>query len=593
MCGIAGFNWKNRTLGEKMQECLLHRGPDAHGVFEDSEMTLSHSRLAIIDLTPEANQPLHDFSNRYVIVFNGEIYNYRELKKELKDYDFKTESDTEVILAGYEKWGREVVQRLNGIFAFAIWDKKEKELFAARDHLGVKPFYYYWDNRKFIFASEVKSILVHDISRELNIDSFNRYLRVLYSPEPETFIKNISKLPPGGRLLLKGIQLKVEKYYTPQIREQLWSYEDAIKAVNETVTTAVQRQLVADVPVGVYLSGGIDSSVVLSSVAKVKANIKTFSIGFDLTSEEQSEKFNRDFDLAEKTAKFFGAEHHPLKISTKDVVDNLERVIGTIDDPISNPTAIPMALLSKFAKQDVTVALSGNGGDELFGGYERYRLSRIRDLLSFIPLLRGGNTLDKLELFEFQKDPVLRRVVRREVLEPTEWTKSFFKKYLPEKVADTAALMNVDLTSWLPDQALSLGDRMSMLGSLEERVPLLDRKVVELALTLPLSFKVNLKETKRILKDAFRPELPEELYKEPKRGWFSPGAKWLRNPEILSIAEKILEPGYYQPTARLFDWPMVQEMLQDHVQGKRYNLTMLWAIMTFQIWARRYKIDSL
>lgn len=598
MCGISGFNWEDKELGLKMGNCIAHRGPDASGIYTEPGITLSHQRLSIIDLSERANQPMQ--SEDAVIVFNGEIYNYKELCNELKDYEFKTQSDTEVILAGYLKYGKNVVHKLNGIFSFAIWDKRDKSLFITRDHMGVKPMYYYWNDKKFIFASEVTSILTHDIPRKLDLEAFNQYLRVLYVPEPKTMIQDINKLPPGHLAILKDDKLVLEKYYTPELMREGLTYKEAKSKVRSIIEDAVERQMIADVPVGVYLSGGIDSSVVLAAASMVKKNIKTFSVGFDLEENESRDKFNRDFDLARETSKFFGSEHHELVLNSKDVADSLEKIIGSMDDPISNPTAIAMYHLAKFSKQHVTVVLSGNGGDELFGGYERYRTSRRIDVVERIPLIRHFlpkrirailemSTLDRLAQFEFEKDHRLSKVITPEFFYSMDQVNKSFTRYITSG-DKTESLMMADLQSWLPDQALLLGDKMSMQGSLEERVPFLDRNVVDLAMKIPLSYKTTSFGTKKILKDAFRGVLPEALFKEPKRGWFAPGAKWLRRPEVLKLVKSVLSGGYYMPTSKLFNWNAIQEMLDNHVQKKEYNLTVIWAIITFQIWAKRNKI---
>ncbi len=603
MCGISGFNWKNEELVKSMSGTITHRGPDVSGFFCDEGISFGHNRLSIIDLSSLANQPMSDDTGNLVLVFNGEIYNYQDLKKELfNEYNFKTQSDTEVILAGYKKWGSKVVTKLNGIFSFAIWDKKQKKLFCARDHMGVKPFYYYWDGEKFIFASEIKSILDHNVPRVLDMDAFNEYLRVLYVPEPRTMILGINKLSPGHTITLVGGRLSVDLYYKPQLEVKDSGYTDAKEKLKRVVEEAVERQLVADVPVGVYLSGGIDSSVVLSSVSKVRKNVKTFSIGFDLEEDEEKEKFNFDFKLAEQTAKYFGSEHYPMTIGAKDVADSLEDIIGSIDDPVSNPTAIPMAHLSRFAKKEVTVSLSGNGGDELLGGYERYRMSRRADLIDKIPGAKyflpnkikkavEMSALDRLVQFEFEKDHRLSKVVNDKYLKPISEIRKTFQKYIPDSLDKTTDLMFADLVSWLPDQALSLGDKMSMFGSLEERVPFLDREVVDLAMSFPINFKVGPFKTKKILKDAFRDELPNFLFVQPKRGWFSPGAKWIRRKEIEAIFRRVLSDGYYANTAPLFNWSAVDDMLNKHISKEDYNLTILWAIMTFQVWARKYNIS--
>jgi asparagine synthase (glutamine-hydrolysing) len=600
MCGISGFNWEDKELGQKMSSCLVHRGPDASGIFTEPGITLAHKRLSIIDLAETANQPMHDSAGNLVIIFNGEIYNYLELRDKLQEYKFKTQSDTEVILAGYLKYGKDVVHKLNGIFSFAIWDRRDQSLFLARDHMGVKPLYYHHTKDKFVFASEVSSILTHDIPRKLDLESFNEYLRVLYVPEPRTMIKDIKKVPPGYYVTLRKGGLVVEKYYSPIPKVEKISFNEAKSKVRQTVEEAVQRQMVADVPVGVYLSGGIDSSSILAAASKVKKNIKTFSVGFDLDDVEESDKFNRDFELARETAKHFGAEHHELILNSRSVAESLEEVIGSMDDPISNPTAIAMYHLAKFSKQHVTVVLSGNGGDELFGGYERYRMSRRVDIIGRIPFIKyflpikirkalEMSALDRLAQFEFEKDHRLSKVIKSDSFYPMDRVKGSFARYV--SAGDkTESLMMADLQSWLPDQALLLGDKMSMQGSLEERVPLLDCEVVDLALSLPISYKVNPFETKKILKDAFKNILPGQLFKEPKRGWFSPGAKWLRREDIQSVVRKVLSPEYYSATAGLFKWGDIRKMFEDHIEKREYNLTILWMIITFQIWAKKHSI---
>jgi asparagine synthase (glutamine-hydrolysing) len=600
MCGISGFNWQDEKLGLVMNECLKHRGPDAEGTFTEEGVTLAHRRLAIIDLSPEANQPMRDEVHKNVIVFNGEIYNYQTLRRELEGrYDFKTQSDTEVILAGYQVWGQEVVKRLNGIFAFAIWDASEKKLFLARDHMGVKPLYYSWQDRKLIFASEIKALLAHPISRQVDREAFNAYLRVLYVPEPQTMFKAIRKLPPGHTLTLQNSECLIERYYQPVLHIQNHSFAHHRHQVQETVERAVARQLISDVPVGIYLSGGIDSSTVLASVKKVQKRVETFSVGFDVEAGEDERKFNRDFHLARETAAHFSTTHHELRLSAADVATTLEEVIGSLDDPISNPTAIAMAHLATFAKKHVTVVLAGDGGDELFGGYERYRTSRIADLLARTGLLKFfpakvrevalASTLTRVTQFEFEKDKRLAKVVPGRYLEPMAEVAERFKRYTLQSQDKTAAFMLADIMSWLPDQALTLGDKMSMRGSVEVRVPLLDREVVDLALTIPIYHKVTPFTTKKVLKEAFRQMLPAQLFREPKRGWFSPGAKWLRRPEMQGVVRRILSPEYYEPTRDLFNWTEVHQMLEEHIEKREYNLTILWMIMTFQIWAKKYQ----
>lgn len=609
MCGISGFNWNDEEKAAAMVQALSHRGPDADGVFVDEKISLGHNRLSIIDLSAHANQPMFDREKEVVIVFNGEIYNFCEIKKELEgEYSFATSSDTEVILAGYKKWGKDVVNKLDGMFAFAIWDTRTEELFCARDHAGIKPFYYFWDGKRFIFASEIKAILKHDVSRTLNGDAFNHYLRVLYVPEPMTMIKGIYKLPPKSTLTLKGAELSVAPYRDEKIETNHTSYKEAAALLREKVVSAVERHLVSDVPVGVYLSGGIDSSVVLSAMSRFSKNVETFSVGFQLKEGEEGEKFNSDFELAKKTANFFGAKHNELLIAAKDARDSFEEAVAQCDDPVSNPTSVAMLLLAKFAKSKVSVVLTGSGGDELFGGYDRYRIALAAYYYKKLPgfLRTAGNKhpkiskldyesdVDLFAQFMFEKDDKLSRVISTLAFKNDVASKNYFAdRYLSRYAGDPASqFMRADQESWLPDYFFMLSDKMSMASALEERVPLVDKELVAFSRAMPRSYKLDLFKTKKILKDAFRRDLPEFLFDQPKRGWFSPGAKWLRDPDFEKFAREILSQEYYEGTRTLFNWPAVEDMLDKHISKEKYNLTILWAILTFQVWAKTYRVQT-
>jgi len=608
MCGISGFNWKNESKIVSMMQTLSHRGPDANGIFVDEKISLGHNRLSIIDLSISANQPMYDNTGELVIVFNGEIYNFKELKRELEEeYEFKTKSDTEVILAGYRKWGKDVVNKLNGMFAFAIWDKRDKSLFCARDHAGIKPFYYFWNGKKLIFASELRAILTHNVPRDLNKDAFNHYLRILYVPEPMTMVKDVYKLAPSHTLLFKNGSISIEEYGVDSIEPFNLTYPETVKAVREKVIKSVGRHLVSDVPVGLYLSGGIDSSIVLYSMSKFRKGIKTFSIGFDLEDKGEQVKFNHDFELARQTASFFGSEHHSFRVSASDVISTLEDVAIHNSDPISHPTAVAMLLFAKFAKQEVSVVLNGSGGDELFGGYERYRLvlaasyykklpkivRKVGNMYSKIAKLEYGNTSDLFAKFMFQKDEKLLSVISPSILKADTLIKTHFQDHYLSKCGTNdpvTCLMDTDRQSWLPEYFFMLSDGMSMASALEERVPLMDKELVSLARSMPRSYKIDLFGTKKVLKDAFKDDLPDFLFRQPKRGWFAPGAKWFRDPEFSKFAREVLSEEYYEGTRALFNWPGVEEMLNKHISKEKYNLISLWAILTFQIWARKYQI---
>ncbi len=605
MCAINGFNFKNEELVHKMNQVTSHRGPDGAGVFFDDKISLGHNRLKIIDLSEKASQPMHSFDNKQVIIFNGEIYNFKELKNELRDYPFKTESDTEVILAAYKKWGIECVKKFNGVFVFAIWDKEKKELYLARDHIGVKPLYYYNNGNKFIFSSEIKAILEHEIPRVLDMEAFNHYLRVLYVPEPLTMFKGIYKFPPASFGVFRNGNLNITRYWDLGDPNYLNESKDFIKKeLREKILESVKRQLISDRPLGIYLSGGIDSSIVLDSVSRIRNNIDTFSVGFDLP-EEEKDKFNQDFYLAKKTAEFYKTNHHEILLNSWDVLDIFEKTIFHLDEPISNATAISMMKLAEFAKNNVDVVLGGDGGDELFGGYDRYRLSLLSGYYQKIPgifrkILAISKHLGKLDvpagmdrfaLFMFQKDRILQRVIDGDIL--TNQTYEFFRReYFSVKTNRKfeELFMNTDRLSWLVDESLMMTDKMSMSFGLEARVPLLDKELVEFSWKIPLKYKVNIFNTKIILKESFKGRIPDFLFNQPKRGWFSPGAKWLRYPKIYEFAKSVLSENYHKETNPLFKWKEIKEILENHHSKKEYNFTIIWSLLTFQIWARQFKI---
>ncbi len=592
-----------------MNLATRHRGPDANGIFTEEGITLAHNRLKIIDLSENASQPMKSFDEREVVVFNGEIYNFKDLKDELKNfYPFKSESDTELILAAYRKWGPDCVKKFNGIFAFAIWDRAKRGLFLARDHAGVKPLYYYLNGNKFIFASEIKAILEHGMPRRLNQDAFNHYLRVLYVPEPLTMFEGIYKFPQASRGFYNNGELKIEKYWSHEPGSHLnISKTHLEEELRGRIHGAVKSQLISDRPLGLYLSGGMDSSIILSHMAKERGKIDTFSVGFDLKNEEQKEKFNFDFNLAKKTANFFGTSHNEVVLGPGEVRGFFEEVAWQMDEPISNPTALAMLKLSRFAKNKVDVVLAGDGGDELFGGYDRYRLSLAASLIQKLPeLLRTPlnlsaklkklNTpagIERFMLFMFQKDDILKKTISSDYLN-RGISKSFFEKKYFGKITKDAKfedfLMGADRQTWLVDFALMLTDKMSMASGLEARVPFLDKDLMEFAARIPLKYKISPFNTKIILKNAYKGRIPDFFFFFPKRGWFSPGAKWLRMDEVRLGAEEILSGGYYLETAPLFNWPEVKEVFKMHLSSKEYNLTILWAILAFQIWAKRYNV---
>jgi len=593
MCAINGAIGGPQGLVEKMNAATVHRGPDGSRVFVERNVALGFNRLAIIDLSDRAMQPMADVSDRFKLVFNGEIYNYKELKRELSEYPFTTESDTEVILAAYSRWGDAAFSRLNGMFALAIWDAKEKRLILARDPVGVKPLYYHFENGRLLFSSEIKAILEAGAPRVLDQDAFGHYLRLMYVPAPQTMFAGIKKLAPGHTLTFKNgsIEIAPIKGRFPDLMTP-GSYAEAIETVRVVVADAVARQLVSDRPLGLYLSGGIDSSVVLACAAKTHPKINTYSVGFELGEGEEPEKFNADAVLAKRTAAYFNATHHEFMLSSGSALDLFGKAVRHLDEPIGNATALSQLYLAEQVKPTATVVLSGEGGDELFGGYERYRLSLIAEKFGWmVPAflsprahLRGA---DRFAQLMFQKDAELRSFLSQSYVLPD--TRAIFAAEFEGGTAES--LLRADEKYWLVDEALMRADKASMAASVEARVPLLDLEVRALLHQLPLSYKVTPFSTKRILKDAFKGALPQELLTQPKRGWFSPGAKWLRHSNFVRFADEAFSERYAPSVASLFDFPGIRRMWEEHRDRRAYHYTSLFALLAFIEWAREYKVS--
>lgn len=602
MCAINGFTFKDEALAEAMNAATRHRGPDGSRVWSDEGITFGHNRLRIIDVSTNSDQPMKSKDGRYSIVYNGELYNFRELKKEIGEDGFRTTGDTEVILEAYAKWGKDCVGKFNGMFAFAIWDAAKEELFLARDHMGIKPLFYAQIGDRLIFSSEMKGILAHrQVTRKISRESLNHYLRLLYVPEPLTILESVHKFPKGSFGIFKQGSLEIEQYFKPEIGKLSQSKKTIVQTIETKIDESVKRQLVSDRPLGIYLSGGIDSTVILDSMSKQTSNIKTFSVGFDPGPGEDASKYNQDMLLAKKTASLYGTNHHEVFLSSGEVLKIFDEVIWHMDEPISNPTAWAQFVLSERTKPDATVVLCGDGGDELFGGYERYRLGYAASLYQILPkpftdaLSRLSPTFRKLSKrdwgeryaqFMFQKDDVVSRVLSDRADDPHA-TEALISRYMNGTDFEECS-METDRQTWLPDFALRLGDEMSMAHGVEARVPLLDKDVVEYALRIPARKKVSLFETKRLLRMAFKDRLPEYILHQPKRGFFAPAAKWLRHEGFLKLAREMLKPEYNEATRDLFDWKEIGDIFDRHVDKSVYNLPIIWAILTLQGWVKRF-----
>jgi asparagine synthase (glutamine-hydrolysing) len=606
MCGINGITEHNEELVSKMNEALRHRGPDATAVWSEGRVTLGANRLAIIDLSPGANQPISSPDGRYTIVFNGEIYNYRELREKLS-YPFKTQGDTEVILALFQKEGTLAFNKLDGMFAIAIWDARKGELTLARDHSGIKPLYYWQKGDVLAFSSEVKGLLEDvRIERKINRTVLERYLRLRYVPEPDTLVEGVKKLPPASYAVFSNRTLRIEKYYEPRLASpSLLSHAEMVAKTGDLIDTSVKRQLISDRPLGVFLSGGLDSTIVLDAATKAGGTMETFSLSFELSADEQASKFNADAQLAARSAKHYGSKHHEVIFTEDEFVGLLPDAIHFLDQPIGNATALAQLALAKKAREHIVVALHGDGGDELFGGYPRYRLSRLMDMYQRAPLLvrdalsrlspklaklntRAG--IERVELFLFEKNTHLARAVSNEFIsnESAVWFKEQYLNGRGESDC-TQLLMDIDRRSWLVDEALARTDTMTMGASLEARVPLLSPDIVSFASSLPTSARVGLFQSKKLLRDAYAKRLPQHILSAEKRGFFSPTAKWIRRPGLQAIAREALSQGFHAPTDGLL-LPDATRLLDAHVQGE-YAVHTLWTLVTLRLWAKEFKMS--
>ncbi len=612
MCAINGFNFRDENLIQRMNKVTRHRGPDDTGIALFDNCSLGHDRLSIIDLSSRGRQPMSTADDRYTITYNGELYNFKEIRDELAGkYKFSSDSDTEVVLYAYAEWGAQMLKRLNGIFAFAIYDRDKNELFLARDRAGVNPLYYYHDGKRFFFSSEMKAILEAGMPRAVDKTAFNHYMRLLYVPAPLTMFANIFKLPAAHYAFFRNNQLSISEYWRVSDFEDLHDYEDAKNMILKTIKESVRWQLISDRPVGVFLSGGIDSTAICGAAREyIPGKVKTYSVGYKANLEE--EKYNHDFYLARKTAEAWNTDHHELTISGADVRDNLEKIIYHLDEPVANATAASMFLLAREAKQDVAVVLGGDGGDELFGGYSRYalsrfishfrdkpvlvrkivetllRISRKREVLLKLSTSSGA---DRILTFVAQKDDLLCSVLNSKVFD-TQATHDFFENKFFRGGVPTNDLeryfMEVDRQTWLVDESLLRSNKMTLAHGLEQRVPILDYRMIELTAKIPTAWKIRgtgtCAEGKIIWKEAIAGYLPDHIKREPKRGWFSPTAKWLRD-ELRETGEEIVFRGLNE---ELFNKKEVERIWRDHLEYREYNANIIWAIITWHVWHKTF-----
>jgi len=607
MCGFAGFYGgeceDRRQVVENMGREIAHRGPDDDGIFTDDTAALGFRRLSIIDLVAGV-QPMHSADDRYVMVFNGEIYNYRELRVDLEQDGavFKTDSDTETILQTYLRYGTETAARLRGMFAFVIYDKKERTLYGARDYFGIKPFYYAMVEGAFLFGSEIKSFLQYPgFKKELNCDALKLYLEFQYSPLPETIFKGVYKLTPGSYFTYDGKELKTERYFEPTYDPKTRSFENAVKLIDETVLSSVDYHQIADVEVGSFLSGGVDSSY----VASVVKPMKTYSVGFEVGGFDETE-------LAEHLCKTLNMPNRAKEISADEFFDALPMVQYHSDEPHANLSAVPLYYLAQLAAEDVKVVLSGEGADELFGGYDWYIQSEADRRYKRWPLgIRRflANTLGKIPqshirrffragvervedtyigqafIMNDEEANALLKAPYRSEISYKDVTAPYYEKV--KDCDDLTKKLYLDMNLWLPGDILLKADKMTMAHSLELRVPYLDREVWQVARTLTSAQKMKGRHTKRAFRAAALSHIPSDWANRKKAGFMVPFRVWIKEDRYYDRVRAMLSRDF---AAEFFDADRLLAMLDEHKAGKKNNARKLYTVYAFLIWYEQYFI---
>ena len=623
MCGIAGFVEssnttspfgpdRSRALVHRMCDVIRHRGPDDEGVWVEEGVALGMRRLSIIDLST-GHQPIHNEDRSVWIVFNGEIYNFRELRRELEaaGHAFYTSTDTEVIVHAYEQWGKGAIPRLRGMFGLAIWDTKSRTLLVARDRIGIKPMHYAEANGRLYFGSEIKSLLeAPDLPREVDPGALDHYLSFLYTPRDGSIFKSVRKLPPGHLLTWTDGRIAIEQYWQMPATETFTGSEDeAVQQLRAVLKDAVRSHMVSDVPLGAFLSGGVDSSLVVGLMSEVSnARVKTFSIGFDEPAFDELEH-------ARRVADHFGTEHHEFVVKP-DGVSILDQIVSHFDEPFADSSAIPTWYVSEMARRHVTVVLSGDGGDELFGGYDRYvphphvaafdryspralrRVAAIaaaglphgvrgKNFLRHVGRDEQGRYLDAIRFFGADEKPALLTPDIQRAIDGPDPEARLARHF--ERLAHlpwASQMMRFDAETYLPEDILTKVDRMSMAHSIESRVPLLDNDVMTFAATLPAALKIKNGRRKHMLKEVAATILPRDILDRKKQGFGVPLGTWFRGNLRELFADTLLSPaalqrGYFQPS-------FVNRLVAEHLSGKRDHTLRLWQLVVFERWNREY-----
>ncbi len=625
MCGICGVIYKDNqrksdpAVLKRMCDTIVHRGPDDEGYRVLGPAGLGMRRLSIIDLAT-GHQPLSNENETVWILLNGEIYNYKELRDDLEKlgHRFKTVSDTESIVHGYEVWGEEVCSRLNGMFGFAIWDEKNKKLVLARDRLGIKPLYYYCDEEKIVFGSEIKAILrCPGIKKSIDPVALNNYLTFEYIPSPRSIFKEIRKLEPGHWLTWQQGKIEIQPYWKLIPERKEWGEKEASERLLELLENSVKLRLVSDVPLGVFLSGGIDSSIVVALMAGLTDEpVKTFSIGF-------KESSYNELKYARAVAEKYNTDYHEFTIEAK-ALDLTEKLIKQFDEPFGDFSIFPTYLVSKMARDFVTVTLSGDGGDELFAGYDTYRahyfdrrfyhwlpkafkkwgfgtLARLLPptdkkkgaINSFKRFIEGTRLPKSLYharwmvfLQEWERNKLFSDDVLNEIQDQNPYDFIYYHSQFVKDMDDVTRMGYIDVNTYLVDDILVKVDRMSMAASLEARVPYLDHRVVEFAFSLPPHLKMKNFDTKRLLKKTFWNYLPPEVQHRDKQGFSIPIKNWIRG-ELRSMMLDLLDKSRIEKQG-FFNSDYVSKLVDEHLRGVENHSHKLWALMVFEQWYELY-----
>ncbi|RAV20327.1 asparagine synthase (glutamine-hydrolyzing) [Paenibacillus contaminans] len=612
MCGIAGIMYRDgRTPSEselkQMTDIIFHRGPNDAGFYTDPGIGLGFRRLSIIDLA-EGHQPLCNEDETVWIVFNGEIYNYKALRSMLqeKGHIFRTHSDTEVIVHLYEEYGEACVNHMRGMFGFVIWDRNKRQLFGARDHFGIKPFYYYRDGERFVFGSEIKSILqAEGISRQVDTESMLNYLTFQYVPEPATMFRGIAKLPPAHSVTIKSDgNMSIRKYWDPMFEPVQRPFADYVEEIRAGLTDSVKHHLVSDVERGCFLSSGIDSTAIAAHIKRLES-LRTFSVGFDGTNNETV--------IARETAAAIGTEHYEKVITQRDFFDAVPKAIWHQDEPVADPSAIALYHVAQLASEHVTVVLSGEGADELFGGYRIYREPQALRPLSWLPMplkrllhsltkllpagvtgrnyvLRGTTPLEERFLgnakvfSEDMKAELVRMSAEqlRGYRDPQQIAAAFYSR--TRHLDPVSRMQDIDMNLWLPGDILMKADKMTMAHSLELRVPFLDKELFEIARKIPVQYRLAEGTTKYVFRKAMEGIIPDFILNRPKLGFPVPMRDWLKGSQGQVLLEQIKASGidsYIKMDA-------IERMASQHRNGQGDYSRRLWVLYVFALWHATY-----